>query len=53
MAMRKVAIVGAGMTRFMRRAQEMGKELAWQAAKMALGTCELSFLSFWRIIRGW
>lgn len=42
MGMRKVAIVGAGMTKFMRRAQETGKELAWQAAKMALDSCELT-----------
>ena len=39
--MRKVAIVGAGMTRFVRRAQETGRELAWQAAKMALDSCGL------------
>ncbi len=40
--MRKVAVVGAGMTKFMRRAQETGKELAWQAARMALDSCELT-----------
>ena len=28
---RRVAVVGAGMTRFVRRAQETGKELAFQA----------------------
>ncbi len=39
---RKVAVVGAGMTRFVRRAQETGKELAWEAAKAALDSCELS-----------
>jgi acetyl-CoA C-acetyltransferase len=38
--MRRVAIVGAGMTRFVRRAQETGKELAWQAASKALESCE-------------
>lgn len=32
----KVAILGAGMTKFMRRAKETGKELAFEAAKMAL-----------------
>jgi acetyl-CoA C-acetyltransferase len=31
-----VAIVGAGMTRFVRRAEETGKELSWIAAKAAL-----------------
>ncbi len=42
MGYRKVAIVGAGITKFVRRAQETGKELSWQAAKMALDSCELS-----------
>jgi len=39
---RRVAIVGAGMTKFVRRAQETGKELAYEAAKMALDSCELT-----------
>jgi acetyl-CoA C-acetyltransferase len=39
---RRVAVVGAGMTRFVRRAQETGKELAWEASKAALDSCELS-----------
>ncbi len=41
MGLRKVAIVGAGITKFVRRAQETGPELAYQAAKMALDSCEL------------
>ena len=41
MSMRKVAVVGAGMTKFVRRAQETGKELSFEATKMALETCEL------------
>lgn len=41
MGMRRVAIVGAGMTKFMRRALETGRELAWEAAKAALDSCEL------------
>ncbi len=36
---RRVAIIGAGITKFVRRAQETGKELAWQASKMALDSC--------------
>jgi acetyl-CoA C-acetyltransferase len=40
--MRKVAVVGAGMTRFVRRAQETAKELAWQATHMALQSCEMT-----------
>jgi len=39
---RRVAVVGAGMTRFMRRALETGKELSWEAARSALDSCELS-----------
>lgn len=42
MGMRKVAIVGAGMTKFVRRALETGKELAWHAARMALESCEMT-----------
>ena len=39
---RRVAVIGAGMTKFVRRAQETGKELSWQAASSALKSCELS-----------
>lgn len=42
MGKRRVAIVGAGLTKFVRRAQETGKELAFEAANMALGSCELT-----------
>ena len=42
MGMRKVAVIGAGMTRFVRRAQETPKELSWQAARMALDSCEIT-----------
>jgi len=42
MAMRKVAVIGAGMTKFMRRAQETPKELAWQATHQALQSCEMT-----------
>lgn len=36
MAYGKAAMVGAGITKFVRRAQDTPKELAWAAAKMAL-----------------
>jgi acetyl-CoA C-acetyltransferase len=36
---RRVAIVGAGMTKFVRRAKETPKELAFYAAKAALDSC--------------
>lgn len=39
--MRRVAVVGAGMTRFMHRALETPKELAWLAAKAALDSAEM------------
>ncbi|MFP4393009.1 MAG: thiolase domain-containing protein [Desulfohalobiaceae bacterium] len=39
--MRRVAVVGAGMTNFVRRAQETPKELAYQASSAALDSCGL------------
>ena len=50
--MRKVAIVGAGMTKFMRRAQETGKELAWEATKMALDSCEMKLSDIDDVVLG-
>ena len=41
MGKRRVAVVGAGLTKFVRRAQETGPELAHQAVKMALDSAEL------------
>ncbi len=41
MKLRKVAVVGAGITKFVRRAQETAKELSFQASKMALDSCHL------------
>ncbi|MDX1601319.1 MAG: thiolase domain-containing protein [Anaerolineales bacterium] len=42
MGKRNVAVVGAGMTKFVRRAQDSPKELAWQAARMALESCDMT-----------
>jgi acetyl-CoA C-acetyltransferase len=42
MGKRKVAVVGAGMTRFVRRAQETAKELTFQAVHQALQSCDLT-----------
>src|SRR6266516_2441175 len=39
---RRVGVVGAGMTRFVRRSLETGKELAWEAARTALDAAELT-----------
>ncbi|MFO7637868.1 MAG: thiolase domain-containing protein [bacterium] len=38
----RVAMVGAGMTKFVRRAQETGKEMSYNAARMALDSCGLT-----------
>jgi len=43
MGLRKVAVVGAGITKFVRRAQETPKELCFEATKMALESCDLSW----------
>ncbi len=50
--MRKVAIVGAGMTKFMRRALETGKELSWQASSMALDSCGLAMNDIDSVVLG-
>ena len=42
MSARKVAVVGAGMTKFMHRALETPKELAWLAAKSALDSAVMN-----------
>ncbi len=38
---RRVAVIGAGMTKFMRRAKETPKELAFEATRMALNSSGL------------
>jgi acetyl-CoA C-acetyltransferase len=42
MSKNRVAIVGAGMTKFVRRAQETAKELAWEATHLALQSCGMT-----------
>ena len=42
MTYRKVAVVGAGITKFARFAQETPGELSYQATKMALDSCEMN-----------
>ncbi len=39
--MRRVAVIGAGLTKFMRRALETGKELGYLASRAALDSAEL------------
>jgi len=50
--MRRVAIVGAGMTKFVRRAQETGRELAWEAASKALESCEMTIDQIEAVVLG-
>ncbi|MBC8446544.1 MAG: thiolase domain-containing protein, partial [Chloroflexi bacterium] len=52
MGMRKVAVVGAGMTKFVRRAQETGKELSFEAARMALDSCEMTLDDIGCVVHG-
>jgi acetyl-CoA C-acetyltransferase len=50
--MRKVAVVGAGMTRFMRRALETPKELAWLASKAALDSAGMKLSQIGCVVSG-
>jgi acetyl-CoA C-acetyltransferase len=50
--MRKVAIVGAGLTKFVRYAQETPKELAYEATKMALDSCEMKLNDIECVVNG-
>ncbi len=50
--MRRVAIVGAGLTKFYRNAQETPKELAYEAARMALDSCEMKLSDIDCVVMG-
>jgi len=50
--MRRVAIVGAGLTKFYRNVQETPKELAYEAAKMALDSCEMKLSDIDCVVHG-
>ncbi len=52
MAMRRVAVVGAGMTKFVRRALETPKELAWLATKAALESAEMTLNDIGCVVLG-
>ncbi|MCX8104047.1 MAG: thiolase domain-containing protein, partial [Candidatus Bipolaricaulota bacterium] len=47
-----VAVVGAGMTVFARRLQETGKEMSWEAARMALDEAGLTLKDIDAVIMG-
>src|ERR1700747_235656 len=49
---RKVAVIGAGMTKFMRRALETPKELAWLAAKAALDSADMKLNQIDSVVLG-
>ncbi len=50
--MRRVAIVGAGITKFYRNAMETPKELAYEATKMALDSCEMKLSDIECVVHG-
>jgi acetyl-CoA C-acetyltransferase len=50
--MRRVAIVGAGLTKFVRYAQETPKELAYEATKMGLDSCEMKPTDIECVVQG-
>jgi len=52
MGMRRVAVVGAGMTKFMRRALETPKELAWLASKAALDSAGMTLEQIDAVVEG-
>ncbi|MFQ5879100.1 MAG: thiolase domain-containing protein [Dehalococcoidia bacterium] len=52
MGLRRVAVVGAGMTKFMRRALETGRELSWEAARMALASSEMALADIDGVVVG-
>ncbi|MFP3985436.1 MAG: thiolase domain-containing protein [Candidatus Bathyarchaeia archaeon] len=49
---KRVAVIGAGMTKFRRNLKETGKELAWEASKMALDQAELELKDMESVLLG-
>jgi len=49
---RRVAVIGAGMTLFRRNLKETGKELCWEAAKMALDQAGLELKDIEAVVMG-
>jgi len=50
--MRDVAVIGAGMTMFRRRLKETGKELCYEAAKMALDSAGITLKDVDNVVLG-
>ena len=49
---KRVAVVGAGLTLFRRRMKETGKELAFEATKMALDSAEMDLKDIESVVMG-
>lgn len=49
---KRVAVIGAGMTLFRRNLKETGKELAWEASKMALDQAGLELKDIDSVVMG-
>ncbi len=49
---KRVAVIGAGMTMFRRNLKETGKELAWEASKMALDQAGLELKDMESVVLG-
>ena len=49
---KRVAVIGAGMTLFRRTLKETGKELAWEASKMALDQAGLELKDIDSVVMG-
>jgi len=49
---KRVAVIGAGMTLFRRNLKETGKELAWEASKMALDQAGLELKDIQSVVMG-
>jgi acetyl-CoA C-acetyltransferase len=52
MSLRRVAVVGAGITKFVRRAKDTAPELAYHATKMALDSCEMTLPQIDCVVHG-
>ncbi|MCK5548347.1 MAG: thiolase domain-containing protein, partial [Thermoplasmata archaeon] len=50
--MKKVAVIGAGMTLFRRRLNETGKEMSFEASRMALDSAGLELKDMESVVFG-
>jgi acetyl-CoA C-acetyltransferase len=52
MGLRRVAVIGAGLTKFMRRAKDTAKELTWAASKAALDSAHMKLEDIDCVVHG-